>query len=64
MKFFEVIYLSAMFYRTTFNSDISNWDVTDMSYMFHCSNFKGDISRLKTSKVVNFKGDIKKILGL
>ena len=36
-----------MFYNSSFNGDISKWDVskvTSINYMFHGSKFNGDIS--------------------
>ena len=42
--------------KTTFNGDISNWDVSsvvDMNYMFYSANaFNGDISNWDVSSVV------------
>jgi len=43
-----------MFYRSQFNGDISNWDVsnvTDMKQMFYRSQFNGDISKWDVSNV-------------
>jgi len=43
-----------MFSYSKFNSDISNWDVsnvTDMTSMFFNSNFNGDISQWDVSNV-------------
>ena len=46
--------MSALFYSSKFNGDISNWDVrnvNNMSTMFAYSEFNGDISRWDVSKV-------------
>jgi len=61
----------AMFYESSFNGDISNWNVssvTNMSYMFSESIFNGDISNWDVSSVTDmsfmfyyassFNGDI------
>ena len=40
--------MNLMFYKTDFNSDISKWDVsnvTDMSFMFAYSKFNKNISK-------------------
>jgi hypothetical protein len=40
--------MKSMFYRSKFNGDISNWDVShvhEISYMFKNSEFTGDISK-------------------
>ena len=40
-----------------FNSDISNWDVsnvTNMNFMFHGSKFNGDISKWDVSNVQEY----------
>ena len=62
--------MSALFYSSEFNGDISNWDVsnvTTMAAMFANSKFNGDISKWDVSKVKNmskmfanssFDGDI------
>ena len=61
-----------MFYKSNFNGDISNWNVSnvkDMMYMFCDSKFNGDISDWDVSKVdwfnatfknSSFNGDISK----
>ena len=46
-----------MFYRTEFDGDISEWDVssvTDMKYMFSYSKFDGDISGWDVSEVTGW----------
>ena len=48
--------MSNMFYQTTFNQDISTWDVsnvTNMSFMFFQSNFNQDISAWDVSSVTD-----------
>ena len=56
----STIDINAMFYScTAFNSDISNWDtsnVTDMGLLFFDSAFNSDISNWDTSNVINFAG--------
>ena len=50
--------MSCLFENTTFNGDISKWDVSkviDMEAMFFGSNFNGDISKWNVSKVKNTK---------
>ena len=66
----NVTNMSNMFYKSTFNGNISKWNVsnvTDMSYMFEKSTFNGDISNWNVSNVTNmqfmfynstFNGDI------
>ena len=48
-----------MFYVTTFNGDISSWDVsavTDMSYMFYnATAFNGDLRLWNVSAVTNME---------
>ena len=42
-----------MFYKSTFNNDISNWDVSNVKTMwgmFHESDFDKDISKWNISK--------------
>ena len=49
----------AMFYRSIFNNDISNWDVDnviDMGFMFCSSEFNQDISNWDVNKVSNTDG--------
>jgi len=46
-----------MFHSSTFNGDISNWDVssvTNMRDMFYNSTFNGDISNWDINQVSNF----------
>jgi hypothetical protein len=62
--------MKSMFYRSKFNGDISNWDVShvhEISYMFKNSEFTGDISKwnpiqvttmLKMFQNSKFNGDI------
>ena len=48
--------MSALFYSSKFNGDISNWDVSnvkDMSTMFAHSEFNGDLSKWDVSNVKN-----------
>ena len=48
--------MDSLFFRSQFNGDISNWDVsnvTNMSYMFYDSQFNGDISKWNVSNVTN-----------
>ena len=64
--------MSALFYSSEFNGDISNWDVsnvTTMAAMFANSKFNGDISKWDVSNVTSmaamfayseFTGDISK----
>lgn len=68
----EIKDMSALFYNSEFNGDISKWDVsnvTNMDSMFEGSEFNGDISKWDVSNVTNmntmfayseFKGDISK----
>ena len=51
--------MSALFYSSKFNGDISNWDVSgvkNMMSMFAYSKFDGDISNWDISKVTNMMG--------
>ena len=52
--------MEGLFWRTDFNGDISNWDVsnvTDMSFMFYeCTNFNSDISNWDVSNVTDMYG--------
>ena len=62
--------MSRIFFRSSFNGDISKWDVSNvknMSRMFLQSDFNGDISNWNVSNVINmaymfnysnFRGDI------
>ena len=50
----EITDMSALFYGSKFNGDISNWNVSnvkDMSSMFEASKFNGDISNWNVSNV-------------
>ena len=50
--------VSYMFYKSKFNGDISQWDissVTNMTGMFDGSKFNGDTSQWDTSSVINMK---------
>ncbi|WP_457745164.1 BspA family leucine-rich repeat surface protein [Sulfurimonas sp.] len=54
--------LSYMFYKSAFNDDISNWDVSNvenMDNMFNGSKFNGDISKWDVSNVVSMKNMFK-----
>ena len=54
----RVTNLSGMFYGTSFNQDISHWDVsgiTDMSEMFRGTPFNQDISEWDVSGVTNMR---------
>ena len=46
---------SMFYYATNFESDLSNWDVSnvlDISYMFYCAKkFNSDLSKWNVSKV-------------
>jgi surface protein len=47
--------MDCMFFKSQFNGDISDWDVSnvqDMSYMFPDSQFNGDISRWNVSSEI------------
>ena len=55
--------MSYMFAWSSFNGDVSKWNISNvinMSYMFNYSNFRGDISNWDTSIVKDmsfmFKG--------
>ena len=51
--------MSALFYHSDFNGDISNWNVSnviDMDSMFYRSLFNGDISRWSVGNVKDFSG--------
>jgi len=51
--------MSALFYHSNFNGDISNWNVSNvvnMECMFYRSLFDGDISRWDVSNVKDFSG--------
>ena len=55
--------MSAMFYHSKFNGNISSWDVsnvTDMSFMFKDSKFNGDISSWNYRNDVNRENMFKK----
>ena len=66
----QITDMSRMFYLSSFNGDISHWDVssvTDMNMLFTSSSFNGDISNWDVSNVTNmqsmfydcpFNGDI------
>lgn len=68
----EIKDMSALFYNSEFNGDISKWDVsnvTNMDSMFEGSEFNGDISKWDVSNVKDmhsmfynssFEGDISK----
>ena len=68
----EIKDMSALFYNSEFNGDISKWDVsnvTNMDSMFEGSEFNGDISKWDVSRVKDmhsmfynseFNGDISK----
>ena len=68
----EIKDMSALFYNSEFNGDISKWDVsnvTNMDSMFEGSEFNGDISKWNVSRVKDmhsmfynssFDGDISK----
>ena len=68
----EIKDMSALFYNSEFNGDISKWDVsnvTNMDSMFEGSEFNGDISKWDVSRVKDmhsmfynssFDGDISK----
>ena len=68
----EIKDMSALFYNSEFNGDISKWDVsnvTNMDSMFEGSEFNGDISKWNVSRVrdmhsmfynSSFEGDISK----
>ena len=68
----EIKDMSALFYNSEFNGDISKWDVsnvTNMDSMFERSEFNGDISKWNVSNVKDmhsmfynssFEGDISK----
>ncbi len=68
----EIKDMSALFYNSEFNGDISKWDVsnvTNMDSMFERSEFNGDISKWDVSRVrdmhsmfynSSFDGDISK----
>ncbi|MBC6411380.1 MAG: DUF285 domain-containing protein, partial [Ekhidna sp.] len=70
--FSNVTNMKDMFVRSSFNGDISKWDVstvTNMSIMFFRSSFNQDLSKWDVSKVTNmggmfnrssFNGDISK----
>ena len=48
--------MSGMFYNSTFNGDISNWNTSKVEntyWMFACSRFNQDISRWKINKDCN-----------
>ena len=48
--------MGEIFYKSEFNDDISNWDVSyveEMTSMFSHSEFNGDISKWDVSKVEN-----------
>ena len=48
--------MNYIFYKSKFNGDISNWDisnVTNMNWMFYESEFNGDISNWNVSNVTN-----------
>ena len=50
----EIKDMSALFYNSEFNGDISKWDVSrvkDMHSMFYNSSFEGDISKWNVSRV-------------
>jgi surface protein len=50
--------MSYMFPDSSFNDDISRWDVsnvTNMSYMFYDSKFNGDISDWDVFNVTNMR---------
>ena len=50
--------MSALFYSSKFNGDISKWNVsnvTSMAAMFSYSEFNGDISKWDVSKVTNMR---------
>jgi surface protein len=47
-----------MFYRTSFNGDISEWNVsnvTSMRFMFNDTSFNGDISGWNVSSVTEMR---------
>ena len=53
----EIIDMSELFYKSDFNGDISDWNVSnveDMGYMFGHSFYNGDISNWDVSKVKRF----------
>lgn len=64
--------MSSLFYNSSFNGNISKWDVSNVEYMdgmFCCSDFNGNISDWDVSSVTNmalmfshskFNGDISK----
>ena len=55
----KVTDMSFMFYKSQFNSNISNWNVskvTNMRRMFLQSQFNGDISKWNISNVTNMDG--------
>ena len=68
----DITDMNCMFYKSSFNGDISKWDVSNvinMNSMFAYSNFNGDISNWDVSKVKNmgamfynakFNGDLSK----
>ena len=48
--------MSYMFDVTSFNDDISQWNVTNMKEMFRDSQFDGDISKWNVSNVTDMSG--------
>ena len=55
----KVLNMSELFLDTTFNGNISSWDVsnvTDMTFMFSYSSFNQDISAWDVSNVTSMKG--------
>ena len=54
----RVMNMRSMFWRSTLNGDISDWNVsnvTDMNSMFYWSSFNGDISKWDVSSVKSMK---------